>query len=493
MRALLVSPHFPDTFWSFRHALRFVRKRAPFPPLGLLTVAAMLPQDWELRLVDTNVRELRDRDLAWADTVWIGGMTVQKDSALEILERCRSAGVTTIVGGPMATCEPEAFRGADHLVLNEAEVTLPGFLEDLRTGAPRRVYESAEKPELTVTPVPRWDLAELHRYASMCIQFSRGCPYDCDFCNVTALLGRRPRTKAPKQILAELDALYDLGWRGAVFFVDDNLIGHRPKIRELLPRLAEWQKGKRPTPFFTEVTINLADDEKLTRAMVEAGFDTVFVGIETPDEASLSESRKTQNLRRDLVADVRKLHRAGLQVQGGFIVGFDSDTPTIFQRQIDFIQRSGIVTAMVGILQAPVGTRLYESLAAQGRLLTRASGDNVDGSTNVLTRMPFDRLLAGYRSILHRVYAPDAYLQRVKTFLRDYRAPALRRGLDGAQLAAFGRSLLRLGLFARGRLQFWHLLAWTLIHRPGHFPLAVKLWIYGHHFREVCRRRLSVA
>ena len=493
MRALLVAPQFPDTFWSFRHALRFVRKRASFPPLGLLTVAAMLPRDWTLRVVDTNVNNLTDEDIAWADTVWLGGMTIQKESALEILARCKAAGVTTIVGGPMATCEPEVFADADHLVLNEGEVTLPPFLADLEAGQTERVYASPIKPELTTSPTPRWDLINMKHYASMSLQFSRGCPYDCDFCNVTALLGKKPRTKEPLQVIDELDALYQAGWRGPVFFVDDNLIGNRREVRKLLPEIASWRKGKKPLPLYTEATINLADDEPLQKAMVDAGFDTIFVGIETPDEQALQECKKTQNSKRDLTADVRKLHRAGLQVQAGFIVGFDSDTPSIFQRQIDFIQNSGIVTAMVGLLQAPVGTRLYETLKEQGRLLTNMTGDNVDGSTNVITKMPIDLLKSGYRSIMDNIYSPDAYLKRVKLFLKDYKAPEVSKGIGWSQIGTLLRSMWGLGVVGRGRWHFWRLLGWTVARRPQHFALAVRLWIYGHHFREVCRLRLASA
>jgi radical SAM superfamily enzyme YgiQ (UPF0313 family) len=491
MHALLVAPEFPDTFWSFRHALRFVRKRASFPPLGLLTVAAMLPREWQLRVVDMNVNSLSDADLAWADSVWIGGMTIQKDSALAILRRCREVGVMTVVGGPMATCEPELFAEADHLVLNEAEVTLPPFLNALAAGKAERMYQSDVKPDLRASPTPRWDLIQMKHYASMSLQFSRGCPYDCDFCNVTALLGKRPRTKAPRQVIAELDALYDAGWRSGVFFVDDNLIGNRREVRKLLPEIIGWRKGKRPLPLFTEATINLADDEPLQQAMVAAGFDTVFVGIETPDEASLAECSKNQNRDRDLTADVRKLHRAGLQVQAGFIVGFDADTPSIFQRQIDFIQRSGIVTAMVGLLQAPVGTRLYESLATQGRLVANMTGDNVDGSTNVLTKMPQEVLQRGYRRIMNTIYAPDAYYRRVKQFLRDYHPPKSDGTARWSQLPTLIRSMWGLGVLGPGRTFYWRLLTWTAVRCPQHFALAVRLWIYGHHFREVCRRRLS--
>jgi radical SAM superfamily enzyme YgiQ (UPF0313 family) len=492
MKVLLVSPEFPDTFWSFRHALRFVRKRAAIPPLGLVTVAAMLPRDWEVRLVDLNVESLREADLRWADSVWIGGMSVQAPSALAVIQWCRKLSVNTVVGGPMATCEPKRFADADHLVLNEAEVTLPPFLKDLATGSAARVYSDLAKPDLTHTPTPRWDLLKMRRYGSMAVQYSRGCPYDCDFCNVTALLGKRPRTKTPEQMVAELDALYRLGWRSSVFFVDDNLIGNRREVRKLLPALTAWREGKKPTPFYTEASINLADDAELQKEMVAAGFDTVFVGIETPDETALAECHKKQNLGRDLVADVRKLHRAGLQVQAGFIVGFDSDTPSIFQRQFDFIQQSGIVTAMVGVLQAPVGTRLFQSLAAQGRLRGDLSGDNVDGTTNVVTKMPLETLMAGYRSIMSRVYAPDAYYQRVKRFLSDYTAPPVRTPLRMSLVAAFLRSCWRLGVLNAGRWQYWKLLAWTLTRRPQHFALAVRLWVYGHHFREVCRLRLGI-
>lgn len=490
MNALLIAPPTPDTFWSFRYALRFIRKQAAFPPLGLLTVAGMLPKEWRLRLVDTNVQPLKEADLAWADTAWIGGMSLQADASLEIIERCRAAGVKTVVGGPMATCEPQRFAAADHLVLNEAEVTLPSFLEDLERGAPRHCYEDATKPDLALSPTPRWDLVDRRQYGSMCLQFSRGCPYDCDFCTVTALLGKAPRTKRPEQVISELDALYRSGWRGSIFFVDDNLIGNRRAVRELLPAIRDWRRGKGRLPLFTEASINLADDEDTTRAMVDAGFDTVFVGIETPDEASLEDCGKRHNARRDMAADIRKLHRAGLQVQGGFILGFDGDTPSIFHRQVEFIQQSGIVTAMVGLLQAPIGTRLYESLRAAGRLRGDSTGDNVDGTTNVVTKMPLQILESGYRRVMDQLYAPQPYYQRVRTFLRDYRPAKVKRRFELGQMAAFLRSAWRLGIVDQGRRYFWRLLAWTTLRRPRSLPLAVRLWIYGYHFREVCRQRL---
>ena len=385
MNILLVYPEFPDTFWSFKHALRFIRKRALSPPLGLLTVAALLPKDWGMRLVDLNVTSrLRQKDLAWADMVFLSAMTVQRSSAHAVAQRCRAAGVPVVAGGPLFIGEYQDFPEVDYFVLNEAELTLPPFLRDLASGRPQRLYATAEFADIEQSPRPRWDLLDLKRYASMSLQYSRGCPFNCDFCNVTALLGHRPRTKSAAQVIAELDALYARGWRGGIFFVDDNFIGSKARLkRELLPTLVKWQRGGRGVTFNTEASINLADDPKLMQMMGDAGFDTVFVGIETPDETCLRECSKKQNTGRDLVADVKKIQRAGLQVQGGFIVGFDSDTPSIFRRQIAFIQKSGIATAMVGLLQAPPGTRLFDRLHRENRIAGFTSGDNVDGTTTV--------------------------------------------------------------------------------------------------------------
>jgi radical SAM superfamily enzyme YgiQ (UPF0313 family) len=491
MNVLLIYPEFPDTFWSFKHALKFIRKKASSPPLGLLTVAAMLPPQWTKRLVDVNVTKLAKEHLAWADYALISGMTVQRESARRIIARCNEVGVKVVAGGPLFTSEYKRFKEADHFVLNEAEVTLPPFLADLEQGRARRVYTTSEFADIQKTPVPLWELADLNRYATMSIQFSRGCPYNCDFCNVTALFGHRPRIKSAGQITAELDRLYDLGWRGGVFFVDDNFIGNKKSLKtELLPALIEWQKDKGGMPFHTEVSINLADDEELMQMMVEAGFGTVFIGIETPDEDSLTECSKNQNKGRDLVQDVKRIQRAGLQVQGGFIVGFDNDTPSIFQRQIDFIQKSGIVTAMVGLLQAPPGTRLYERLKQEGRLLNLISGDNVDGTMNFIPKMNLDTLRAGYKNILQHIYSPEHYYQRVKTFLREYKSPKIKASLDLAHvleyILAFFRSIYHLGILGRERVHYWKLLFWTLFRRPQLFPLAITLAIYGHHFRKVC-------
>jgi radical SAM superfamily enzyme YgiQ (UPF0313 family) len=320
----------------------------------------------------------------------------------------------------------------------------------------------------------------------MAVQFSRGCPYDCEFCNVTVLLGHRPRLKSASQIIAELDALYWRGWRGAVFFVDDNLIGNKRALKEsLLPALIAWRRGKSGTTFHTEASINLADDEVLMNMMAEAGFNMVFIGIETPDEASLAECGKKHNRSRDLLADIRRIQRHGMQVQGGFIIGFDSDGPSIFQRQIDFIQQSGIVTAMVGLLQAPRGTRLYQRLEKEGRLRLGFSGDNVDGRTNIIPRMSLDALQKGYLAVVRTIYSPANYYARVRTFLKEYRAPHIVIPIDFEYVLALFRSIYRMGVRGRARLEYWRLFFWTLLRRPRLFPLAITFTIYGYHFRRV--------
>ena len=403
MNTLLIYPAFPDTFWSFKHALKFIRKHSAFPPLGLLTVGSMLPSDWPKRLIDLNVSRLTEKDLAWAESAFISAMAVQRESARQVITRCQKAGLKVVAGGPLFTDEHTEFAGVDHFVLNEAELTLPPFLKDLQQGCAQNLYKTSEFADLKKTPPPMWELIDLKHYAAMSVQFSRGCPFNCDFCNITALLGHRVRIKTAAQIIAELDGLYRLGWRGQIFFVDDNFIGNRKYLMtELLPALIEWQKDKKQIHFNTESSVDLADNPALMEMMVAAGFNSVFIGIETPDEAGLAECNKKQNKNRNLVASVKRIQRAGLQVQGGFIEGFDSDTTSIFQHQIDFIQKSGIVTAMVGLLNAPPGTRLYQRLKQQGRLAGLVSC-NTDGTTNIIPRMEFKTLFDGYKKILDHI------------------------------------------------------------------------------------------
>jgi radical SAM superfamily enzyme YgiQ (UPF0313 family) len=487
MNILFIYPEFPDTFWSFKHALKFIRKKASTQPLGLITVAAMLPLEWEKRLVDLNVATLKDKDLAWADYAFISAMVVQRKSTVQVISRCKAAGLKVVAGGPLFTAEYEQFPDVDHFILNEAEMTLAPFLRDLEQGHPQRLYTSSEFPNIQKTPPPLWELVDRRHYATMSIQYSRGCPFDCEFCNITTLFGHLPRVKTSAQILRELDGLYQTGWREPVFFVDDNLIGNKKQLRDdLLPALIEWRKGKKGMPFNTEISINIADDQNLMNMMTQAGFDTVFIGVETPDDDSLAECNKKQNLHRDLVADVKRIQRAGLQVQGGFIIGFDNDSPSTFQRQIDFIQKSGIVTAMVGLLQAPVGTRLFKRMEKDGRLVGTFSGDNVDGATNIIPKiMNMEALQKGYRAVVKTLYSPKNYYARVRTFLKEYKAPRVKIPLNGEYIRAFFRSILRLGIIGKERTHYWKLLLWTLVRRPELFALAVTFTIYGYHFRQV--------
>ncbi|MFC1704923.1 B12-binding domain-containing radical SAM protein [Nanoarchaeota archaeon] len=358
MNILLVYPKYPDTFWSFKHILGFFSRKAAFPPLGLLTVASMLPSEWNKRLVDINVRGLTDEDLAWADVVFVSAMIVQMESAQKVISQAKAQGKKVVVGGPVFTTHPDAFEGIDHFVLNESEVTLPLFLEDFKRGEAKYKYTSSERPDITKTPVPMWSLIDFKNYVTMSLQYSRGCPFNCEFCDIVVMNGRIPRTKTADQFINEIRSLYDAGWRGSLFIVDDNFIGNKRILKEeILPRLIDWQKKhKYPFALLTEASTNLADDQELMSMMSAANFNKVFVGIESPNPDSLEECGKIQNSSRDLVGAVRAIQRHGMQVMGGFIVGFDSDTESVFDSQIKFIQKTGVVTAMVGLLNAIPGT-----------------------------------------------------------------------------------------------------------------------------------------
>jgi radical SAM superfamily enzyme YgiQ (UPF0313 family) len=494
MNILLVYPRYPDTFWSYRYALKFISRKASFPPLGLLTVASMLPFSWAKRLVDCNVRALNDQDLEWADIVFVSGMSVQKDSAEEIIRRGKQFGKKIVAGGPLFTAHSDEFDGIDHLVLNEAEITLPEFLSDLAAGNLKHVYTTDRWADITSTPIPSWDLISLNKYGSMNIQYSRGCPYDCEFCDITVLYGRVPRTKTSEQVTAELDALYDRGWRGGVFFVDDNFIGNKEKLRKvILPAMIEWMEKKRhPFNLNTEASINLADDDDLMRLMTRAGFDTVFVGIESPNEESLIECKKIPNRNRNLVQSVKKVQRFGLEVQGGFIVGFDQDPASIFDRLVGFIQETNIVTAMVGLLNAPKGTRLYKRLLGEGRILTSMSGNNTDFSMNFLPQMNLRTLMEGYHKVLNQLYSPEEYYKRVKQFLKDYKPMTGRPFRFQSQyLRALIKSVFILGIAGKERIYYWRLFFWSLFNRPRMFPMAITFAIYGFHFRRVFEQYLS--
>jgi len=493
MKVVLVYPKFPDTFWSFKYALKLISKKATSPPLGLLTVAAMLPEDWEKKLVDMNVSRLMDIDLEGADFVFISAMIIQKASVKEVIGKCKKMGVRIVAGGPLFTAGYEEFEDVDYLVLNEAEITLPLFLEDLRNDCAKHIYTCKEFSDIEKTPIPRWGLVDMKKYVIMNLQYSRGCPYNCEFCDIPVLYGHKVRTKSRGQILTELESLYFQGWRGEVFFVDDNFIGNKRKLkREILPAIVEWMTGKRhPFSFSTEASIDLSDDKELMQLMVKAGFYSVFVGIETPNEESLAECNKFQNKNRDLAESIKIIQNSGLQVTGGFIVGFDSDPPSIFEKQIEFIQKSGIITAMVGLLNAPRGTRLYQRLLGENRLLKEVTGDNTDFSMNFIPKMDYEKLINGYKRIIRGIYSPKPYYERIKRFLKEYK-PLQKLHFDFGYIrfhsgypGALLKSMWFLGIKDKARFYYWRLFFWSLLKHPRSFPMAITFAIYGIHFRKV--------
>lgn len=491
MKILLVYPQYPDTFWSFKHALKFVYKKAAFPPLGLLTIASMLPQSWEKRLIDLNINDIKTSDIEWADYIFISAMTVQRESALKVIEKCKTLGKKVVAGGPLFTSEYERFTSVDHFILKEAEPVMSDFIHDLMENKANRVYKSDHFPDLSLTPLPQWDLIQKDKYSCLSIQYSRGCPFNCEFCDIVTLNGRIPRTKSKQQLINELEAVYHIGWRGSVFIVDDNFIGNKTKLKsEILPAIATWmQKKNYPFSLFTEASINLADDDELIRLMVDANFKMVFVGIETPDNDSLNECGKYQNQNRDLIQSISKLQKAGLQVQGGFIVGFDNDNISIFEKQIQFIQKSGIVTAMVGLLHAPPGTRLYKRLKSEKRITNDFTGNNTDFAINFKPKMDFNTLITGYHKIINTIYSPVHYYERIITFLKNYQPSKNRICLPNiTEVIAFIKSVLVLGLLDKGKKYYWKLLFWTAFKKPKCFHLSITLSIYGFHFRKIVEK-----
>lgn len=497
MKILFIYPEFPDAFWDFRRALPFISKRAALPPLGLITVAAMLPSTWEVRLADMNVTRLDNADLAWADYVFIGAMVVQRKSAEKLIDFCHSVGKKIVAGGPLFTMEHGSFPKVDYFILNEAEITLPLWLADLKRGALQRVYRSEKFANLNNSPIPRWDLLDIGAYANMCLQYSRGCPFGCDFCNVFILNGNRTRVKTAKRMIIELNSLLATGWQGTVFLADDNSIGDKQSFKtKLLPALIAWQKRTGHRVFFsTEASINLADDQELINLMVATGFNSVFIGVETPNQAALAECGKKQNLGRDPIAAVKILQRAGLQVTIGLVLGFDADNLTIFKRQFDLAMKGGIPTVMAGILNAPFGTKLWHRLKQAGRLREHVSGDNADGSTNVITLMDAEVLHDGYRRLMKDLYTPRHYYRRVRTFLREYRAPSVHQvyqRFNLQRLLALFRVSWRLGLIERGRFGYWLMLIWVVCRRQLRLlPMAIELLATGYHFRKVTESHIQ--
>ena len=486
MKILLLYPPTPETFWSFKHVLPFVSKRATFPPLGLLTLAALLPPEWDLKLVDTNVEPLSDADLRWTDYVMLSAMIVHKAAVAGLVDRCRRFTKTIIAGGPLFSTGRAAFPDIHHFVLGEAEDVMRQVIEDMRAGTLRPTYAAPERPDITRSPVPRWDLIDPRNYVSMAVQFSRGCPFDCEFCDIPVMSGHVPRTKTPGQLVAELEQLRLRGWQDMVFIVDDNFIGNKKQTKALLRKLIEWRVHTRAVMgFLTEASANLADDPELCDLMVRAGFKKVFVGIETPSAQSLEECRKLQNCHRDLAETVKRLQQAGLEVMGGFIVGFDHDGTDIFRRQFEFIQRSGVVTAMVGLLNALPETRLYRRLMKEGRLESDSTGNNTEARLNFRPKLSREFLINGYRDLMKRLYEPRHYYHRIRTFLARQQPCGPRRRLSRADLKAFVRSLWLLGVWHHGRLGYWRLFVSALLRRPRQFPKAMELAIMGYHFRRV--------
>jgi radical SAM superfamily enzyme YgiQ (UPF0313 family) len=491
MNILLVYPKYPETFWSFKHVLKFVSKKAAFPPLGLLTVASLLPADWEKKLVDVNVAELQDEQIAWADIVLISAMLVQADSAQEIINWCKSHGKTVIVGGPAATTQHERFTGVDHFVLNEAEVTLPLFLADLAEGNAKPIYSCTDRPDIKQTPLPLWSLINMSDYVTMPVQYSRGCPFNCEFCDIIVLYGQTPRTKSPEQLVLEMQSLYDMGWRNDVFIVDDNFIGNKTNVKKMLTSLITWQKEHNyPFTFTTETSVNLADDKELMQMMSSANFHKVFVGIETPNINSLHECGKYQNASRDLEVAVKTIQQNGMQVTGGFIVGFDSDTDGIYDAQIRFIQKVGIVTAMVGLLNALPQTRLWHRLQAEGRLLGDSTGENTDASINFIPKIAREKLLAGYQKILGTLYSPKHYYARINTFISNYH-PSVKARISLQDLTAGAKSLWYIGILSKARFLYWKLIVRTCLKKAKALPIAIELAIYGLHFEKVTEKILT--
>ncbi|MGA7859275.1 MAG: B12-binding domain-containing radical SAM protein [Terracidiphilus sp.] len=496
MNALLIYPEFPETYWSFKHALKFLGKDAAQPPLGLMTVAALLPATWNKRLVDTNVERLRDRDMDWADVVLLSGMHIQRESLMAIVDRCRVRRLRTVVGGPIASSIAAAELKADHVVIGEAESLIANLARDLEQGIGKAVYEAADRPAMETSPLPDLSLIKMHRYSTMAVQYSRGCPFNCEFCDIIEIYGRRPRTKAVAQVLAELDQLRAAGWREAVFIVDDNFIGNKVRAKELCIALAQWRsQHKTSFDFNTEASLNLADDPELMQLMKDAGFVSVFLGIETPDESGLIASNKLQNTRRSLLDSVAKIQSYGIQVMGGFILGFDTDREDIFERMVDFIQSSGIPIAMVGLLQAMPGTQLFRRLWREGRILDAGHGDNTGDKLNFLPRMDAARLMGGYRSVLNRIYSCEAYYDRVKLYLsrtqpRSGRRLSRQRWLTPANARAFVTSLVRQGVFGPQRWSYWKFLL-TVATRYRHcIGPAMTLAVMGYHF-QVMTQKLS--
>ena len=495
VNVLMVWPRFPPSFWGFEGVVDVVPEKSIMPPLGLITLAALCPPNWHIRLIDRAFEELQDRDLVWADLVMVSAMHAQRADARVILARARSLGRRTIVGGPWASNEPDAvLADADHVFVGESEEAFAGIAAALEHGSAQRLYRASDKPEMTLSPVPRYDLLRLDKYASMSVQYSRGCPFQCDFCNIITIYGRRPRVKTSAQLIAELDTLRRLGWRKQVFIVDDNFIGNHRQALSLARDLAAWQKRHRyPFSFYTEASIDLSDRPELLAAMVDANFLYVFLGIETPSTQALLECGKHQNLRGDTLEQVLRIQQSGLWVAGGFIIGFDSDDESIFDRQVEFIDRAAIAWAMTGALQAMPTTPLFDRLNREGRLFEDSWATNFS-PPNFRTILPAPVLLRGLRDLLIRLYEPEPFFRRAVRSLESWRPSATQRPPKEPlpyRLHVWLRSMWIQGVRSNYRLAYWRFF-WLIIRnwarQPAKSWMGILVLLSAHHFLNYARQ-----
>jgi radical SAM superfamily enzyme YgiQ (UPF0313 family) len=499
LKVLLIWPKFPPSFWGFEGVLQMLPEAAMTPPLGLITVAALCPKSWSLRLLDRAFDEVSDCDYAWADLVMVSAMHAQRVDAEAILARARALAKRTFIGGPWASSEPEKLRRiADHVLVGEAEEVFADIAADLEHGTARAVYRVAEKPDMSNSPIPRFDLLRREMYTSMPVQFSRGCPFQCEFCDIITIYGRRPRVKAPAQLIAELDTLRALGWRNEVFIVDDNFIGNAKNALQLARELTAWgNRNGRVFSFYTEASVDLADRPELMAAMVEANFMYVFLGIESPSPEALKATKKFQNLRKDNLAQIRVIQESGLWVLGGFIVGFDSDDESIFERQRAFIEQAGIAWAMAGMLQAPPTTPLYDRMKSEGRLFEDSEGTSNFSKPNFRTTMPLATLMSGLSGLLSNLYAPEAYFERAFRSLHLWKTRPLQKPPDlplAYNLRLLVRSMWTQGARSQYRRAYWKFL-WRILssfwNNPAKLWMGSMILLAGHHFliyaREVAR------
>lgn len=496
VKALFLWPRFPPSFWGFEGVLEIIPEQAMIPPLGLVTVAALCPSSWNLRLLDLSFDELLDEDLLAADLIMVSAMHAQRTDTLAILERARRLGRRTFIGGPWASSEPDfLLTQADHVMVGEAEEVFAGIAKALEDGTAHALYHVIDKPALTASPVPRFDLLQMHNYTSMPVQFSRGCPFQCEFCDIITIYGRKPRAKTPTQIIAELEALKSLGWHNEVFIVDDNFIGNSKLALELTRELAKWQlTNKRPISFYTEASIDLADRPELLASMVEANFMYVFIGIETPSSEALKGSSKFQNLRGDLVTNVDKIRASGLWVLAGFIVGFDSDDDTIFERQLQFIDKTAITWAMAGVLQAPPTTALFDRMKREGRLIEGSPATTNFSPPNFKTVLPLPTLLHGLSSLLANLYTPEAYFSRAFRSLDSWKPRATQRPPElplKYNLRVFLSSVWQQGVRSSYKAAYWRFL--LLIIRkwssePAKIWLGFMVLLSANHFLKYSRQ-----